>query len=104
MWACLSNSVGVVNFFCPVERTVIQETLLDKRLSSFHACRRDTLEVLEFLTRKGVRIRDIHSEGFPALGAGNMYLLQVLIGSLDFFASAVINQSDYFGFGFTTLK
>ena len=43
-----------------------------------------------------------YSARFLALGAGYIYLLQVLIGSLDFFVSVVIGQSGYFGF--TTLN
>ena len=41
---------------------------------------------------------------FPALGAGYVYLLRVLIG-LIFFPAVVIGQSDYFGwFCYTQLK
>ena len=39
---------------------------------------------------------------FPALGAGYMYLLRVLIGSLGSFVFVVIGWGDNFGFGFTT--
>ena len=37
---------------------------------------------------------------FPALGAGYMYLLRILIGSCALLASVVIGQSNYFGFVF----
>ena len=41
---------------------------------------------------------------FPALGAGYIYSLRILVGPLYFFKFFVIGQSNYFGFGFTTLN
>lgn len=38
------------------------------------------------------------------VGAGCMFLLPVVIGSLSYFHVVVIGPSDYFGFGFTTLS
>lgn len=62
MWACLNNSVDVINFLLSSGVDVYAKDS-SGQTPLLHACRGNTRKVLEFLARRGARIHEIGSDG-----------------------------------------